>query len=59
VKNAARSAIPPPTGVEPALARLVEALARQAARDDYARQSGGDNNEASGDLRPIFERPAN
>lgn len=30
-----KSPTTPPEGIHPALARLVEAMARQAARDDY------------------------
>ena len=52
------SLVPRPLGVEPALARIVEALARQAARDDYASRNGGDNDdEKSGDIRPLLQRP--
>lgn len=48
-----------PDNVHPALARLVEALARQAARDDYERHRGGENNnEESGDIRPLLQRPS-
>lgn len=57
MKYSNRRTIPPPAGLEPALANLVEALARQAARDDYARLTGGNGNDKSGDLRPILERP--
>jgi len=54
-----RKPLPPPPGVHPALAGIVEALARQAARDDYMRRLGEIDHEASGALRPLFQRPAN
>lgn len=52
------SLVPVPPGMHPAVARIIEALARQMARDDYDRQMGGEvDDETSGDLRPLFQRP--
>ncbi|TIO62976.1 hypothetical protein [Mesorhizobium sp.] len=51
-----RRHLPAPPGVHPDLARLVEALARQAARDDYAARQQDNDDEASGTLRPLFQR---
>ncbi|MEP9389612.1 hypothetical protein [Mesorhizobium sp. KR9-304] len=61
-----RPSVAPPAGIHPALARFVEALARQAARDDYHAQeavrvegpNGDQNNETRRDIRQVFERPA-
>jgi hypothetical protein len=53
-----RKPLLPPPGIHPALAAIVEALARQAARDDYVRRQGENDHEASGALRPLFQRPA-
>lgn len=49
--------------LDPGLARLVEALAREAARRDHAAAMGQGasskaQSDARGDLRTIFHRPA-
>ncbi|TGR84245.1 hypothetical protein EN866_33415 [Mesorhizobium sp. M2D.F.Ca.ET.223.01.1.1] len=54
-----KNTVPAPAGIDSSLANLVEALARQAARDDYARHlASGNDNEKSGDLCPILDRPS-
>jgi hypothetical protein len=42
-------------GVDPAILDLARALARQAAREDHAREMA---KHESGNLRPILDRPA-
>ena len=55
-----RHAITPPHDVDLVLSCLVEALARQAAREDYrkARAGRGGEDAARGDIQPIFVGPA-
>lgn len=52
-----RKPLPAPPGLHPDLARLVESLARQAARDDYERRRGQENDEeAAQTALPTSER---
>ncbi|SEG58814.1 hypothetical protein [Bosea lathyri] len=46
--------------LDPGLARLIEALAREAARRDHAAAmgQGREETDARSDLRPVFNRPA-
>jgi hypothetical protein len=58
-----RAAAKPPQTLDPAIARLVEALAREAARRDHAAATGQgaptrNHSDARGDLRPVLDRPA-
>lgn len=50
--------LPPEIG--DAILKLARVLARQAAREDHARQQAGSarHDETRGDLREIFHRPA-
>lgn len=42
---------------DPAILALARVLARQAAREDHAREEAERRN-ARGDLRPVLDRPA-
>ena len=53
-----RAARPAPvTPLDPAIVAIVEALARDAARRDHAREAKEKLDE-SRDLRPVLKRPA-
>ncbi|WP_127072690.1 hypothetical protein [Pelagibacterium lentulum] len=49
-----------PAEIDSAILKLARVLARQAAREDHARQQAGSacHDEARGNLREIFHRPA-
>lgn len=49
-----------PAEIDDAILKLARVLARQAAREDHARQQAGSacHDETRGDLREIFHRPA-
>ncbi|MCR4266629.1 hypothetical protein [Nitratireductor sp. ZSWI3] len=49
-----------PAEIGDAILKLARVLARQAAREDHARQQAGSasHDETRGDLREIFHRPA-
>lgn len=54
-----RAAAKPPQTLDPAIARLVEALAREAARRDHAAAIGTrTHHDARSPLRPLLDRPA-
>lgn len=44
--------------LSPAIIRIVEALARDAARRDHAREKAKEVENASRDLRSVLQRPA-
>jgi hypothetical protein len=44
--------------LDPGIVRLIEALAREAARRDHAAAQGGYPTDASCDLRPVLNRSA-
>ena len=54
-----RPALKAPDGIDPKIARIIEALAKRMAREDHERalEVEATNDTARGDLRPIFERP--
>ena len=52
-----------PTGLDPGIARLIEALAREAAGRDHRdallnRKTQDRRNDQGGDLRAVFDRSA-
>lgn len=49
-----------PAEIDDAILKIARVLARQAAREDHARQQAGSarHDETRGDLREIFHRPA-
>lgn len=49
-----------PVEIDDAILKLARVLARQAAREDHARQQAGSacHDETRGNLREIFHRPA-
>ncbi|MFC5423008.1 hypothetical protein ACFPOB_26010 [Bosea eneae] len=54
-----RAAAKRPQTLDPAIARLVEALAREAARRDHAAAIGtGIHHDARRPLRPLLDRPS-
>ncbi|CAD5274643.1 conserved hypothetical protein [Bosea sp. 62] len=54
-----RAAAKPPQALDPAIARLVEALAREAARRDHAAATGiRMDYDTRGPLRPVLDRSA-
>lgn len=56
----ARTAYSPPAGMDPKIARIIEALAKKMAREDHERDlaaEGATHDRTRGDIRPLFERP--